>query len=847
MIPWLDLLEPTRDPAADKAAARAQQAYDLMRRLPLLQIATLGVASISLAIFWPTWPAAGLLVWYAPNLVLVLLGLRHWRRYRRRPPPERVSEHWPVRMLWLAALASLPWVAALVFFFDPADPSRQIFLVMVMAGLSAGMMAACSHIPGVALGFILPIAGAVAGRLALTGTAINLSIAAMCVVYLLFMCAFARHSYAAFVGGVRSARQVTRLMDELRHSQSSLLDAIERIPEAVALFDGEERLALVNQKFRDDVLGGGIGELGSSVTRMLEHIAASGVVPASASGGPGWVQAMLTLARTPGAHCELRTIDGRALRLVCHRVQGDRLLLLVSDITELNARAVAIRETEQRFRDFAEAATDWLWELDENFRFTFMSAGARAYDMDLLDRAPGQGWEMVGLEPEDPAAWQAGMADIAARRPIHDFRVRRRGAAGEVQHLVLNAKPLFDAAGTFKGYRGTSNDISGRVLAAAELDRKGQVLQVTLDNINHGVLVLDRELKLVDFNRRILQLLHLPAERLRIGMSFAEVFAAFVSVDGMPEEVMRRELQRRLDFMAGRDPFVVERTTAAGTVFEVRGNPLPNGGWVVTQTDVSERKAVESTLLVAKTQAEVANRAKSEFLANMSHELRTPLNAILGFSELMLGRVLGPLGHDKYEEYIRHIHESGGHLLGVINDILDLSKIEAGKRELAEDVVDAAALLHAAVRFVDARAATAGLAVVEEIADALPALKADERAVKQILINLLSNAVKFTANGGRVTASARLGADGGLIFTVADTGIGMAPEHIAKALEPFGQVDSALGRKFEGTGLGLPLVKSLVELHGGRLVLESEPGKGTTAAVHFPPARTLRNEARAAG
>ncbi|MBY0431485.1 MAG: histidine kinase, partial [Rhodospirillales bacterium] len=257
------------------------------------------------------------------------------------------------------------------------------------------------------------------------------------------------------------------------------------------------------------------------------------------------------------------------------------------------------------------------------------------------------------------------------------------------------------------------------------------------------------------------------------------------------------------------------------------------------------RLEVERDLRQAKDLAELANRSKSEFLATMSHELRTPLNAVIGFSEMMAAEIFGPLGAPQYSEYVHNVIESGQHLLEVINDILDVSKIEAGQLILHDEELAVPRLLDSVLRLIGARAEAASLALSCVVAPDLPPLKADERRVKQILLNLLSNAVKFTPAGGRVSVTAGLDEAGALAIAVADTGIGMAPEDIPKAMAAFGQVDSRLARKHEGTGLGLPLTRSLVELHGGRLNLVSAPGEGTTVTVVFPRERVMVGETAA--
>jgi PAS domain S-box-containing protein len=255
-----------------------------------------------------------------------------------------------------------------------------------------------------------------------------------------------------------------------------------------------------------------------------------------------------------------------------------------------------------------------------------------------------------------------------------------------------------------------------------------------------------------------------------------------------------------------------------------------------TVRDITELKQAGEELDIARKEAEAANSAKSHLLANVSHELRTPLNAILGFSEILAGEMLGSLG-ERYRDYAKDIHDSGLHLLSIIDDLLDLSKIEAGRLNLSEDIVDVVELFDTVSRFVRERASSAGLTMSIDLPADMPALKADRRAMRQVLLNLLSNSVKFTPAGGHIALEAIREPCGGIGFRVRDNGIGIAAGDIHRAMEPFGLINSSLSRRHTGTGLGLPITRALVELHRGRFELTSEPGVGTTATVYLPADR----------
>jgi signal transduction histidine kinase len=454
----------------------------------------------------------------------------------------------------------------------------------------------------------------------------------------------------------------------------------------------------------------------------------------------------------------------------------------------------------------------------------------------------------------------AALARLAEDSGLADFRLRPAGAPARGTQLPL--------IGADRGLVGTLDwraDRPGRamlrgllpplvgaflVIGALSFVVLGQIERsrresqrllaqqtTTLNAIAEGIGVFDRDLRLTAWNPAFATIQSLPAAFLRRGLPLRELLAHLADRGAGDPASREQAIAGGLAAARRGDAAPSEMTLPDGRVAELRRSPLPGGGFVASLRDITMRKQTEQALVAARDQADLANRAKSEFLANISHELRTPLNAVLGFSEVICNEMFGPLGESRYKEFARDIHESGLHLLAIINDILDLSRIEAGRLELHEEVISVEGLFDTVQRFVRERVESAGLRIAAEIPPGLPPIRADQRALKQVLLNLLSNAVKFTPAGGQITLEATLEPDGGLAFRVRDTGIGIAPSDLPKALEPFGQVDSSLSRKYKGAGLGLPISRALIELHRGRFMLASEPGIGTTVTVSLPPDR----------
>ncbi|MAU40108.1 MAG: hypothetical protein CMF31_00635 [Kordiimonas sp.] len=397
----------------------------------------------------------------------------------------------------------------------------------------------------------------------------------------------------------------------------------------------------------------------------------------------------------------------------------------------------------------------------------------------------------------------------------------------------------------------------------APRSRPGLLFEAVLDQVENGIIIIDERLTVLHCNSWIAQFRPENQED-DIHLEGHHIYEAFPEIEG---KQLDKSIHAVFDYAVGsiltpdyaRDPLSLYQTNPDSGEKEpvtqiILVKPLQSQGerycmiQVNAVTTSTAREAIlhsqamrmfelAENLKVARDMADEANRAKSEFLALMSHELRTPLNAIIGFSDLLAQEMLGPHSTAQYKEYSSDIHNAGQHLLQVINDILDLSKIEAGKMELHEEDVDLPETIRSVEQMVRPTANAKGLTITQHFSDDLPELYGDARAFKQMLLNLISNAIKFTPKGGDVDIYASHEEGGPLIITVKDSGIGIAEEDIPHIMEPFRQADTQFNRNTEGTGLGVTLVKKLTELHDGHMNICSELGLGTAVSLSFPPER----------
>lgn len=512
-------------------------------------------------------------------------------------------------------------------------------------------------------------------------------------------------------------------------------------------------------------------------------------------------------------------------------------LELRSEIAERERLNKALEQSEKENRSVIDAVSDIIFETNIEGEILFLSAAWRK--VTGFDPEQFIGHEIFTLlHPQDQKQQQRDFEMlIKGQKQAYRLFTRLRTSDGTFRAVEIAMSMIRQDQNRNLRVVGTFTDVEERRRAERALAEAEKKYRTIVENAAGGIYQLTPEGIYLSANPAMARILGFdtPEQILR------EVKNAYHSIyaDEKTGQEIRTTLGDSVDFL-NHEVEVVRKDGKRIWVNENIRAVKDDSGKILyfegSMEDITQRKESEIGLLEAKMNSDLANRAKSEFLANMSHELRTPLNSIIGFSEIIKNEVFGPIEQKSYWEYAKHINESGQSLLRVINEILDISRIEAGDRILNEEMVDIAQIIQESLELLSSKIENNKMHVVNAL-EGIPRVIGEELAIKQIFMNLLSNAIKFTPNGGRVTLSYEVDSHGELQVLVTDTGIGLDDQEIEKALSAFGQIDSEMSRSGAGTGLGLTLVNALIDMHGGRLDLFSQKGVGTTASITFPVER----------
>ena len=628
-------------------------------------------------------------------------------------------------------------------------------------------------------------------------------------------------------------------------AEATLMDAIESISTGFSLWDSDDRMVLCNSKWREahpemDRLA----EPGIPFEEYFTGVAKVAVYDPEMGDLETQVRERMEYHNNTPSHHEQHFMDGRWVNIHEYDTHDGGTVILWTDISDRKKAEQSLEESERRFRNLIEGSIQGVLIHDRHKPLFVNQAYAEIFGYDDPDDlfAHGDALGHVALHERDRMKEYSESRVRGEETPeTYEFEgVRKDGSSIWVENRARVV--IWEDR---KAIQRTIVDITERKRTEESLRQSEENYRNLVEGSVQGIFI-HRDFKPLFVNEVLVEM---------FGYDSPEEVMALPSVDLLyaPEERARlrdmydarlrgRPVPGYYEFKGlKKDGTIIwlQRTTRTVTwegEFAVQGAIM----------DITDIKNAEENLRRAKEIAETANRAKSEFLANMSHELRTPLNSVIGFSEVIKDQHIGPPGGKQYLEYANYIYSSGQHLLGLISDILDVSKIEVGEMDVSEDNIDAGTVVETCAKMIKERADRAKVRLTVENAQGCPGLVGDERRLKQILLNLLSNAVKFTPPQGKVNVGARP-LEGGVQFWVADTGIGISEEDIPLVLKPFAQVASSQTRGHEGTGLGLSLAQSLSELQGAQLEIKSKTGEGTTVTVNFPSDRALGSLDREAG
>jgi signal transduction histidine kinase len=624
---------------------------------------------------------------------------------------------------------------------------------------------------------------------------------------------------------VEDVTALRRAEDEARRRAALLHGVLDSLPVGVCVYGPDRRVTLVNEAHHRIMLGSKL-----SVGERLEDIVARRL--AEGEYGPEVARTVFALHEDPDA----RPIQPRRVRpngtvmesRIAALPNGGRVVVL-TDVTALHRAEEEARRRAEVLGVMLDNMRHGIALFDRDMRVVAANAmAARLTGLDPADLRPGR--PLADIQEQQRAQGEYGTPESEkAWRPVAFVPGQVREETYQRERPDGTIIEVQTARTPDGGFVRTYSDITGLRRTEEEARRRAAMLQVMTDNVRHGIALYGPDRRLLLANAYSGHITGIPPELHRRQPTVDELLAEQVR-----RGAMEPDWAARLSALDRSLPFRYERPTPEGRILEVSSNPTPDGGFVLTFTDVTEDRRIRAELEAARAAAEAASQAKSRFLAAMSHELRTPLNAVIGFAEA-LGFATDPARARDYADAIR---EAGGHLLQMVDDVLDVARSQTGLLSVADQPVDTGALLREALAEASPMAEAAELALEAEIPPSLPALRGDARRLERLLRILLSNALKFTPAGGRVCLAAEATPDG-LTIRVADTGIGIPPEARETVFEPFTQLDASLARRYQGSGLGLHLGRIIAAAMGATLELEDPDGPGTVAVLRFPPERLL--------
>ena len=644
--------------------------------------------------------------------------------------------------------------------------------------------------------------------------------------------------FQGYRGAARDITASVKAEQRAEKAHALLLDAIEYSPDGIMLWDADERFVAGNIEQLIGIPPDILNKLkpGVAFEEFMHMVAYSGFLVEFVGQEEEWLADRLERHRSIEQNIfVLHRADGRWTRVTENRTRDGGVLTTYTDITDIKQSEEALQIAEAQLIDAIESIDMGFALYDRDDRFILCNSVHRNSFPERADfLIPGTKFETIVREAAKQEIYDSSESYILERLRQH----REYGAKSEIQLTsgltVSLTERQTQEGGTVSVWRNITEEKQREQALEVSQRRFSMAFEsspalLALSKMSDGTFI--------DVNTQWQKSLGYMREEV-VGRTAAEIriwktpddrrnFVAFMEQEGRV-----RDLELAL---VHKDGTTIDLLTS-WEIIEFDGERQ----LMFVGTDYTERKLMESELRNAKNEAEFASRSKSEFLANMSHELRTPLNAIIGFAEFIGQEIYGPVGDERYGEYVGDIRDSGVHLLDLINDILDVSRVEAGKMELRESEFDFNTLVDGSIRLLRDRATEAGVALDLEVQLDLPLFMGDQTRIKQVVVNLLSNAVKFTPRDGKVVVSTLVDpGDGGINLVVADTGIGIAEADKEVVMRVFGQVDTKLSRQYDGTGLGLPLSKALVELHGGSFDMQSTVGEGTIFTIKLPPERSV--------